>query len=223
MKNLALLDVFRMASIPSSSIQAFSTPAFRSEPPHKRHDNDVRSAQRAQSQFICFFLCVFSTMTAPVLELSCDVTPTSKVAKTGEWSLEKMSSVQPGAKTNLFFWRKYCVSWQDQRETFHKKRKRNNQASDRGLSAITGNECSSMADCEPWLWVVAFFRGCFYFTMKMKINTVHFVSCGLVGAFNQVCTFHSVVLTISCAEDVCVWVGLPENPVTPRWNIDLHL
>lgn len=50
-----------------------------------------------------FFLCVFSTMTAPVLELSCDVTPTSKVAKTGEWSLEKMSSVQPGAKTNLFF------------------------------------------------------------------------------------------------------------------------
>lgn len=42
-----------------------------------------------------------ATMTAPVLELSCDVTPTSKVAKTGEWSLEKMSSVQPGAKTNL--------------------------------------------------------------------------------------------------------------------------
>lgn len=42
-------------------------------------------------------------MTAPVLELSCDVTPTSKVAKTGEWSLEKMSSVQPGAKDKYIF------------------------------------------------------------------------------------------------------------------------
>lgn len=46
---------------------------------------------------------ICATMTAPVLALSCDVTPTSKVAKTGEWSLEKMSSVQPSAKTNPLY------------------------------------------------------------------------------------------------------------------------
>lgn len=32
----------------------------------------------------------------PFLGTNCDVTPTSKVAKTGEWSLVTMSSVQPG-------------------------------------------------------------------------------------------------------------------------------
>lgn len=32
----------------------------------------------------------------PSLGTNCDVTPTSKVAKTGEWSLVTMSSVQPG-------------------------------------------------------------------------------------------------------------------------------
>lgn len=32
----------------------------------------------------------------PLLGTNCDVTPTSKVAKTGEWSLVTMSSVQPG-------------------------------------------------------------------------------------------------------------------------------
>lgn len=31
----------------------------------------------------------------PFLGTNCDVTPTSKVAKTGEWSLVTMSSVQP--------------------------------------------------------------------------------------------------------------------------------
>lgn len=31
----------------------------------------------------------------PFLETNCEVTPTSKVAKTGEWSLVTMSSVQP--------------------------------------------------------------------------------------------------------------------------------
>lgn len=31
----------------------------------------------------------------PFLETNCEVTPTSKVANTGEWSLVTMSSVQP--------------------------------------------------------------------------------------------------------------------------------
>lgn len=54
---------------------------------------------------------ICTTMTLPVLELSFDVTPTSKVAKTGEWSLEKMSSVQPSENINLLYvlWGKSCV------------------------------------------------------------------------------------------------------------------
>lgn len=35
-------------------------------------------------------------LSLPFLGTNCDVTPTSKVAKTGEWSLVTMSSVQPG-------------------------------------------------------------------------------------------------------------------------------
>lgn len=37
----------------------------------------------------------------PSLGTNCDVTPTSKVAKTGEWSLVTMSSVQPGWQEGL--------------------------------------------------------------------------------------------------------------------------
>lgn len=34
---------------------------------------------------------------------------------------------------------------------------------------------------------------------------------------------NSPALTIRCANDVCLWVGLPQNPVTPWWNIDSYL
>lgn len=61
---------------------------------------------------VIFCLFVSTTLTPPVLELYCDVTPTSKVAKTGEWSLVKMSSVQPG-ETNppflLYYYTKYVT------------------------------------------------------------------------------------------------------------------
>lgn len=36
----------------------------------------------------------------PFLEMNCEVTPTSKAANTGEWSLVTMSSVQPREGTN---------------------------------------------------------------------------------------------------------------------------
>lgn len=132
MKNLALLDVFRMASIPSSSIQAFSMPTVRSVPPRKGMTTlfGQHTGIRHNSSVIC------ATMTAPVLEPSCDVTPTSKVAKTGEWSLEKMSSVQPGAKTNPLYvikeaysvynqWNMYILMFlRSTEKSFHKRRKK---------------------------------------------------------------------------------------------------
>lgn len=82
-KNFALLDVFTMASMTSSSIHAFSTLEFWSV----RH--------RLCQWSIMFVLVKNKILTAPVLETNCGTTPTWKVAKTGEWSLVKMSSVQP--------------------------------------------------------------------------------------------------------------------------------
>ena len=42
-------------------------------------------------------------LSLPFLGTNCDVTPTSKVAKTGEWSLVTMSSVQPGMGRGIWW------------------------------------------------------------------------------------------------------------------------
>lgn len=93
MKNFALLAVFTIASIPSRIIQALSVLEFESV----WIENTVLLISRRHSVKVLMSKGT-TTMTAPVLEVDCDVTPTWYVAKTGEWSLVKMSSVQPSKR-----------------------------------------------------------------------------------------------------------------------------
>lgn len=133
---------------------------------------------------------VCATMTAPVLEPSCDVTPTSKVAKTGEWSLEKMSSVQPGAKINPWDATKekiYCCFSLVMRSISQEGKKAMKFDSDcegvrlrgewnyRKLMLLDGREWALTTSC--CFIVVVFLFHC----ENEKKNTSHVVWCGIVG------------------------------------------
>lgn len=192
MKNLALLDVFRMASIPSSSIQAFSMPTVRSVPPHKRYDNTVRSADRDQAQLVRY-LCDHDG-TCFGAELWCH--PNVKGGKnrwvvTGEdvicaaWCRDKSIIGHQGDIQCMEPMKHlYSDGSQEHWETFHKRIKKNNQAWLRMWRRQTEGWVKLQEMNVP-LWQnlsldheLLLYCGSFYCIVKMKINTIHVVLVG---------------------------------------------